>query len=160
MTLYEWALRHSVSMQALVELRAMWGDVDHIDHVENMDLGSEARTASILLLEAARKDIHMYRNNVGVLKDIQGRPVRFGLGNDSKARNSIIKSGDYIGIRKITITPRMVGSIFGQFVSRECKHEGWTFGEDPDREGAQLAWIQLILSCGGDAAFCTGEGTL
>jgi len=110
-------------------------------------------------LEAGRLGIKLWRNNVGVLKDERGVPVRFGLANDSSTLNSTIKSGDLIGWKPVLITQDMVGSTIAQFVSRECKLPGWVY-KGNDRERAQLAWIQLILNDGGDADFCTGVGTL
>ena len=101
----------------------------------------------------------MWRNNVGALKDKTGRVVRFGLANDTKALNHVIKSGDLIGIRKVLITPAHVGSCIGQFVSRECKHSGWSYTGD-EHEQAQLRWIELINALGGDARFATARGTL
>lgn len=159
MTLYEWAIKHQVGMDALVELRAVWGDVDTYASPESAK-GGEALVQSRVVLEGSLKGVRLFRNNNGALNDKTGRPVRFGLANDSKARNQIIKSGDLIGIDSRPITLAEVGRPRGRFVSRECKPPGWTFGQDPEREGPQLAWAQLILSCGGDAAFCNAEGTL
>jgi hypothetical protein len=147
-------------MDALIELRAMWGDVDRPAFNGSDTDESEGRVQSRVVLEGAIKGVRLYRNNVGALKDLTGRPVRYGLANDSKARNTVLKSGDLIGIDSRPITLAEVGQPRGRFVSRECKHSRWTFGEDPAREGPQLEWAQLIISLGGDAAFCSGEGTL
>jgi hypothetical protein len=160
MNLYEWQIKHQVSMQAMIELRAIWGSVDTHPIVVEGRPDSEAFVQSSVVLEGADKGVRLYRNNVGALKDITGRPVRYGLANDSKERNQIIKSADLIGIRPVLITPAHVGHTIGQFVSRECKKPSWRPGDDPAREGPQLAWAQLILSCGGDAAFCQGPGSL
>lgn len=160
MNLYEWAIKHSVGMDALTELRQMWGDVDRPNIVLEGRPDSEAFTQSSVVLEAANKGVRLYRNNVGALPDLTGRIVRYGLANDSTARNKIIKSADLIGIRPVLITSAHIGYTIGQFVSRECKKPSWRPGEDHEREARQLAWAQLILSCGGDAAFCTGVGSL
>lgn len=118
---------------------------------------SEAWAQSIVRLEASEKGIKIFRNNVGVLQDKTGRPVRYGLANDSAQMNDVIKSGDLIGIKSVTITPAMVGHRFGQFVSVECKAPGWQF-TGTGREKAQLAWANLINSMGGMACFATGPG--
>jgi hypothetical protein len=85
--------------------------------------------------------------------------VRYGLANDSKELNEAIKSADLIGWRPMRIEQRHVGQCVAVFVSRECKKVGWHY-TGSDREPAQLAWAQLVTAAGGDAAFCTGVGTL
>lgn len=124
-----------------------------------MTTKSEAAVQVAVRLEAARKGVALWRNNVGVLLDRRGVPVRYGLANDSSAVNANFKSADLIGIRPVLITPAHLGLTIGQFVSREVKAEGWRYTGD-EREVAQLRWAELVLSLGGDAAFCTGEGTL
>jgi hypothetical protein len=151
-----WATRHHVSHEALAELmilttrpatvRPSGGD------------GSETYVQSAARLEASRYGIHLWRNNVGALPNPAGVPVRFGLANDNKAINDVLKSGDLIGIRPVTITPAHVGSVIGQFVSRECKPADWRYA-GTKREEAQFNWATLINSHGGDAAFLTGPGT-
>lgn len=146
-------------MEALQELAGLFGM--HGDHtLPAAAVGtSEAAVQSVVRLEAAHKGVRLFRNNVGVLTDENGRPVRYGLANDSKQVNEKIKSGDLIGWRPVLIEQRHVGQVIAQFVSRECKRVGWRYtGEG--REVAQLAWAQLCVAGGGDAAFCTGEGTL
>jgi hypothetical protein len=120
---------------------------------------SEARVQSLVRLEAPTKGVTLWRNNVGVLVDTTGRPVRFGLANDSRALNEELKSGDLIGWRPVLVTPDLVGRTIAQFVSRECKPEGWRFTGTP-REKAQLRWLDLVRAAGGDAAFANGVGTL
>lgn len=99
----------------------------------------------------------MWRNNVGVLIDATGRPVRYGLANDSKAMNQAVKSADLIGIRPVTITPDMVGQTIGQFVSIEVKAEGWRPQPNDQHEIAQRKWAELVILAGGYAIFSTGE---
>lgn len=154
-----WAIRHQVSAQALHELGALFGvHGGHTlpDKVKGVD---EDAVQSVVRLEASRKGAMLFRNNVGVLEDKTGRPVRYGLANDSKELNKTIKSADLIGFRSTLIEQHHVGSHMAQFVSRECKKVGWSYKGD-EREAAQLAWAQLVIAHGGDAAFCTGEGTL
>ena len=118
---------------------------------------NEASVQSIVRLEAARRGWQLWRNNVGVLLDAKGRPVRYGLANDSKAVNQNVKSADLIGIRPVIVTPGMVGQIIGQFVSIECKHEGWRPSMTDEHEQAQARWAELVLLAGGYAKFSTGE---
>jgi hypothetical protein len=117
---------------------------------------NEASVQSLVRLEASRRGWKLWRNNVGVLLDAKGRPVRYGLCNDSKIVNENVKSADLIGIRPMLITPDMVGQTIGQFVSLECKHEGWKPSPKDKHEIAQAKWAEIVLSAGGYAAFTTG----
>ena len=149
----DWARRHGISSEALAELAAMLA-ADGI--VRETDVTSESRVQSNVRLLAAENDAKLWRNNVGVLTNEDGRPVRYGLANDSPALNKRLKSGDLIGWRRRLITPDMVGTTIAQFASRECKPAGWKFTGTP-REKAQAAWAQLVTIEGGDARFTTGE---
>lgn len=120
--------------------------------------GSEARQQSLVRVDAAQNGVWLTRNNVGVLLDETGRPVRFGLANESKKQNEIIKSGDLIGLRPVLIQQHHIGQVIGQFVSREVKHEGWKWKGDK-HEVAQRNWLEFVVSKGGDAAFCSGPGS-
>lgn len=120
---------------------------------------NEATTQNIVRLEASRKGCRLWRNNVGATYTKDGSFIRYGLANDSANVNREIKSADLIGIRPVLITPAMVGVTIGQFISREVKASNWRYTGN-DRERAQLAWAELILSLGGDACFVVGEGTL
>lgn len=117
---------------------------------------SEAYTQSLVRLAAPIAGYVLTRNNVGVLTDKTGRPVRYGLFNESKSLNETIKSPDLIGWRSITITPDMVGRNIAQFVGRECKREGWTFNPNDEHEKAQKRCIDMINAAGGDARFTVG----
>lgn len=121
---------------------------------------SESAVMSAVRLEAAAKGILLMRNNVGVLRNQDGVPVRYGLMNETAAMNRSIKSSDLIGIRRVVITPDMVGKTIGQFIARECKHGGWELNPRDSHELAQWEFIRLVGSYGGDAAFTTGKGTL
>ena len=159
----QWAIRNRVSEQALSELRGIFGTVDApfggAYPVGPIEATSEAAVQAQVRLEAARKGLKLWRNNVGVLTEERGVPVRYGLANDSKRLNRSIKSGDLIGWRPVLITPAHVGSMIAQFVSRECKRPDWKYSGD-DHEKAQLRWAEAVTADGGDAAFCNGEGTL
>lgn len=157
MKLYAWAARWHIPLGAIAELK----DVYALDGTPgDVAVGkSEAYAQSQVVLEGSRKGVRLWRNNVGVLEDANGRPVRFGLANQSSDINKIIKSGDLIGIRPVLITPALIGATIGQFVSREIKEPGWRYAET-EREAAQLRWAEMICALGGDAAFATGEGSL
>jgi hypothetical protein len=156
---YQWAAKHGVSMQALHELQAVFGALGGHTMPGAATGTSEAAVQAVVRLEAARKGVRLWRNNVGVLQDATGRPVRYGLANDSPSLNQVVKSADLIGWRPVAIGPEHVGLTIAQFVSRECKEVGWKY-QHSVREQAQFAWAQLVIKDGGDAAFCTGEGTL
>ena len=158
-TINQWAQRHGVSQQALNELRTIFGMDGGHQLPDDIKGRSESAVQAAVRREAAQMGVYLYRNNVGALIDSRGIPVRFGLANDSKELNAKIKSGDLIGIRPVTITSAHVGSVIGQFVSREVKEYGWRYAAS-EREQAQLKWAQLIVSAGGDACFCAGVGTL
>lgn len=151
------AERWGVSTAAFYELVGMMG----IETTPaNMGAkGSEAQAQTDVRLEASRKGLRLWRNNVGACYDKDGNFIRYGLANDSKKLNDAVKSSDLIGIRPVHITPEHVGQTIGQFVAREVKAPGWKYKET-SRERAQLAFLQLVVSMGGDGSFCTGEGTL
>jgi hypothetical protein len=86
------------------------------------------------------------------LENETGRPIRYGLANDSKRLNKIIKSADLIGIYRKPIVQSDVGSVIGQFWSCEAKPVGWHY-TGSDREPMQLAWLNLVLALGGRAEF-------
>jgi hypothetical protein len=118
---------------------------------------NEATVQANLRLLASKNGWKLWRNNVGVLLDSRGIPVRYGLANDSKLVNNQFKSGDLIGIRPRIITPDMVWSCIGQFISRECKRPDWKYNPNNPHDRAQMRWIELINLYGGDASFTTGE---
>jgi len=157
--LHAWMMRHRVSLQAVEELRGLMGMNGGHTMLERATGVSEGAVSSVVRLEAARKGIKLWRNNVGALLDARGVPVRYGLANDSAALNKVLKSSDLIGWRPVLITPAHVGLVIGQTVLRETKRVGWQYS-GTDHEKAQLAWLTLGVAGGCDAAFCTGEGTL
>lgn len=124
-----------------------------------MRIQNEAPLINLLKLEASRKGIRLWRNNVGATYAQNGSFIRYGLANESVALNQQIKSADLIGIRPVFVTAEMIGTTIGQFVSREIKKPNWKY-TGTEREQAQLRWAELILSLGGDACFAIGEGTL
>lgn len=164
MNLDAWAIKWGVSRDAIDDFRRQVSREEPQVEAGAAMAGSEARVSSAVRLEASRKGLRVWRNNVGAgyvsdSPDGEGMFMRWGLANDSKQMNTVLKSADLIGIRPVVVTPQLVGHTLGVFVSRECKVPGWSYKGTP-RETAQLAWINLILSLGGDAAFATGDNTL
>lgn len=120
-------------------------------------LYSEAGAQVAVRLAASRAGILNWRNNTGSLPDANGRWIRYGLANDTPAMNKKVKSSDLIGIRPHVVTVGDVGKTHGIFWCREIKSPGWKWPRTPtDREVAQRAFIELVLSRGGDAGFSTG----
>lgn len=158
MNLEQWGIKWGVPAAALQDLRQSWGVLGRDEPPEAAGK-SEAWAQSMVRLEASQKGMRLWRNNVGALQDERGVPVRYGLANHSKQINEVLKSGDLIGIRPVLVTPVWLGCTLGQFVSREIKEPGWRY-TGTEREVAQLKWLQLVNSLGGDAAFATGTGTL
>lgn len=146
-----WAQRHNVSATALAELSGLLGAAAL---AAGPGAGSEGRVQSLVRLAAPGLGFRLFRNNVGVLKNEQGTPVRYGLANDSKALNRQLKASDLIGWRRLPITAAMVGSCVAQFSSFECKPGGWTYRGD-DHEQAQLRWGSLVAADGGYFRFVT-----
>ena len=113
----------------------------------------ESAAASHIRLEAARDNVTLWRNNVGVLLDINGRPVRYGLCNDSKRINEKIKSSDLIGITPVVVTQEMVGQVIGVFTAVETKAAGWVYRDSDARAVAQQNFINIVTHNGGFAGF-------
>lgn len=156
--LIQWALRHNIPHAALQDLRQRLGMLDHAP-VPDTPGTSEAAVSNRLRLAAAAGGACLWRNNVGVLNDKRGVPVRFGLCNDSKELNKKCKSADLIGIFPLLITPAHVGTVVGQFWSVEAKEVGWVY-TGQDREPAQATWAQAVVARGGRACFATDAGDL
>lgn len=143
--LHEWMADWGVPAAALPDLLRRLGA---LDAPLSTGTGSEQRQQGLIRLEAARRGILLWRNNVGALLDQRGVPVRYGLANDTKAMNERVKSADLIGLAP-----------GGQFVSLECKHEGWRWRGDA-HEQAQLRWALIVQAGGGDARFVTSPDQL
>lgn len=93
---------------------------------------SESALQNHIRLAAAISGVTLWRNNVGVLLDARGIPVRYGLANESKQLNAQFKSADLIG-----------WTADGRFVSIEVKSRSGRI--DP----AQERWRSLVCERGG-----------
>lgn len=145
-----WQQRYSIPQAAIDELMAH--PTVSVSHAM-----SEASVQQQIRLDASRRGVRLFRNNVGACKDDTGRLIRYGLANDSAQVNARIKSSDLIGITPIIITPEHIGMTMGVFTSIEVKKTGWTY-RGTDREEAQLRWLILVSGMGGIGRFSTGEG--
>lgn len=156
MNLYKWAEKWNVPSEAIDDLRHAMGINGFSSLTEPSDVTSEAGVSKKVRLAFAHSGGVLWRNNVGVFTDERGVPVRYGLANESSQMNKRVKSSDLVGLRPVAITRDMVGSVIGQFVARETKRADWRYTGTP-REVAQLKFMELVISKGGDAAFTTGQ---
>lgn len=109
---------------------------------------SEDQVQQEIRLEAAKHGIILWRNNSGVLEDKTGRPIRYGLANESSQMNEHFKSADLIGFTSQ-----------GQFVAIEVKKEGWKPKTLNERETAQKAFIDFCLARSCIAGFANSVET-
>jgi len=121
---------------------------------------SESVVQKLIRLDAAYGKNNLWRNNSGVLFDATGRPVRYGLANDSKELNDHIKSSDLIGYTQVMITLDMVGQVLPVMTAIECKPSDWTFPRPTNKAeyarcSAQARFHDIILKAGGFAGFAT-----
>lgn len=157
MEFIEWAKRHNISLKALSELEEILGTKRAA--LKKEYLISEKDLQEKIKLEASKKGARLWRNNVGATYTENKQFIRFGLANESSYVNQKIKSSDLIGIRPVLITEIHLGKILGQFMCREVKKPGWKFTGN-EREQAQLMWLLLINSLGGDAKFATDDKSI
>lgn len=155
LNLNQWAIRWGVPFLALEELRMQWGEVCR-DHSALGGSGdSEAAVSAEARLLASEAGAWLQRNNSGAYKDDKGRLVRYGLCNESKQQNEILKSADLVGPWPVLITRAMVGTTIGQFAAVECKPRGWTY-TGAGREEAQMRYGQGVIAHGGRFKFHAG----
>lgn len=152
-----WAKKWGVPAAAIADLAAHLGALTPDPAVPRTRLPiTEATVQARIRIEASVKGVRLWRNNLGACVDAKGNYLRYGLANDSPAMNAVIKSSDLIGIRPVTLPD---GRIIGQFVAREIKSGAWCYTGTP-QEKAQLNFLELVASMGGDAQFANGEGTI
>lgn len=144
MNLLQWAAKHHISPEALRDLcnTAVYNETNNAQ--------PEGAVQQAVRLSAARSGRLLWRNNRGAGKMASGTFVRYGLANDSKALGDSVKSADLIGIEPVTVTPEMVGTVIGRFLSVEVKREGWKFSGTLE-EAAQIQWQRIIQANGGNA---------
>jgi len=114
-------------------------------------------------LHASSLGMKLFKNNSGVLLDKTGRPVRFGLGNESKSLNQKIKSSDLIGFTPLVVTPEMLGKKVAIFTAIEVKSAGFIAKKEYNqktREYAQDKFNQIVIEQGGIAGFACNENQL
>ena len=85
----------------------------------------------------------LFRNNTGTLRDINGRPVTFGLCKGS---------ADLIGWTTRTITSEMVGQQIAVFTSIEVKSSSGRVKPE------QQQWLNAVLAAGGIAGIARSVG--
>ena len=85
----------------------------------------------------------LFRNNTGTLRDINGRPVSFGLCKGS---------ADLIGWRSVTITATMVGQTVAVFTSIEVKAATGRIRPE------QQQWLNAVQAAGGSAGVARSVG--
>lgn len=138
--LHQWATDHNIEKNALDDLLGRLCVVfTHFHKIQTAS--SESALQNKVRLRESEGGARLFRNNSGVAFDRTGRPVRFGLANDSTQSNKRVKSSDLIGIEP-----------GGRFVSLEIKRPGWVF-RGTGEEMAQLNWITFINAMGGRAKF-------
>ncbi len=153
MLLNQWSQKWGISPDALADLQANYlGQRSESAHSVAASM-SEASVSQRVELAFAELGGILWRNNVGVLPDLRGVPVRYGLANTSKKVNSETKSGDLIGCLPVVIQSHHVGHTLGLFVSIETKRANWTW-KGNKHEQAQANWGQIVTSLGGVGMFC------
>lgn len=156
MILEQWADEYGIPKEWLDDLCRRLG---HVPEMTLPELKGKAENyvQNAVRIASAHRGYWLGRNNVGQLKDEHDRPVRYGLANDSKQLNDVLKSSDLIGWRSVTVTPEMVGRKVAIFTAIECKRDGWKFTPTDKREIAQNRFGMMVLAAGGLFCFSTGE---
>lgn len=118
----------------------------------------EAKSSQIVRLRASEWGARLFRNNNGMAYSPTGQPIFFGLGNEGRDGNKVMKSSDFIGVTPVLITPEMVGKTIGVFTSIEVKAEGFKIRDSynpKSREYAQDKWNQMVCMNHGIAGFAS-----
>lgn len=147
LTITEWATRWGVPRAALDELL-----LSTYQPPVASGLSGELAVQQQIRAEAPAHSCVLWRNNSGACTDESGRPIRYGLGNDSAKINAVLKSSDLIGITPVT--DPVSGLRYGVFTAIEVKAPGYK-GPRSQRELAQARFIKLVQDCGGLAGFAS-----
>ena len=106
-------------------------------------MASEQSIQQHIRLTCSTGATRLFRNNTGTLRDINGRPVSFGLCKGS---------ADLIGWRSVTITPEMVGQQIAVFTSIEVKSSSGRVKPE------QQQWLNAVQAAGGIAGVARSVG--
>ena len=106
-------------------------------------MASEQTIQQHIRLACSIGTCRLFRNNTGTLRDINGRPVTFGLCKGS---------ADLIGWRSVTITPEMVGQQVAVFTSIEVKSSSGRVKPE------QQQWLNAVQAAGGIAGVARSVG--
>lgn len=157
----EWASAWGLPGMALADLRSRLAAQSRPNGTDQGGMSEAAVLSRWSLASAADPDLLTWRNNVGACEATNGRVIRYGLANDSKAMNEIVKSADKIGIKRHLVRPCDVGRHLGLFVSVEFKRQDWKMPAAPDpHTRAQLNWAATISAYGGIAHIYNGNNPL
>jgi hypothetical protein len=102
----------------------------------SIPMSSEQHIQQHIRLACSTGPVRLFRNNTGVLRDANGRPVQFGLCKGS---------ADLIGWTTRTITPDMVGQQVAVFTSIEVKTATGRLRPE------QRQWLEVVETAGGIA---------
>lgn len=155
----QWAAQWQVPLAAIRDLERRLGIAPELHQLPNPLTGTSEAAVSAEAVRQARDfyGAYLWRNNSGAY-DASNPPspgTRWGLGNDSKQVNEVMKTPDFVGIWPLPITPDLVGTTVGQFVGIEMKEHGWRF-TGRGRERAQMNFGELVLKLGGRFCFHSG----
>lgn len=106
-------------------------------------MASEQTIQQHIRLACSIGTCRLFRNNTGTLRDINGRPVSFGLCKGS---------ADLIGWRSVTITSEMVGQQIAVFTSIEVKSSSGRVKPE------QQQWLNAVQAAGGIAGVARSVG--
>lgn len=151
MNFEQWVQRWQIPEQCLEELKqvAVPANTEH-----DMNSHSERAVQAKIDVAAAQREIMLYRNNSGAMRNEYGNMIRFGLGNTSAQINAVFKSGDLIGWTPVVVGPQHMGRVFAVFTSVEVKSGDWQY-KGTNHEQAQLKWANTVNAHGGIGIFAT-----